>query len=71
MPGQPCTIAVDIGTTTVKAVALTDTDERQIAQRRIPLDTWTDDAGAAEQDPAVVYDAVTGALAATAVEARR
>jgi gluconokinase len=71
MPGSSCTIAVDMGTTTAKVVALADAGERPLAHRRVTLDTRTGDDGTAEQDPVLAYEAVTMALAETVAETRR
>lgn len=61
MDQRSCTIGVDIGTTTVKAVAF-DPTGREIARAAEILELRHDEPGAAEQDPADVYAAVTQAL---------
>nr|MBF6591502.1 sugar kinase [Ktedonobacterales bacterium] len=67
---QPgCTIGVDMGTTTVKAVAF-DMDGREIARAAEALTLWQDETGAAAQDAAEVYTATTGTLARVAADAR-
>jgi gluconokinase len=65
-PGAACTIALDLGTTTLKAIALADADGQELAQAQAPVALRTDATGAAEQDPAAVYDAATGVVAQVA-----
>ena len=65
-PGTACTIGVDLGTTTLKAVALADSDGRELARAQAPIALRTDATGAAEQDPVAVYDAATDVLAQVA-----
>lgn len=68
---QPgCVIGLDMGTTSVKAVAFDD-DGRELAQAAAGLTLFHDEDGAAEQDPAAVYDALLSALAATVAQARQ
>ena len=65
--GQPtATIGVDLGTTTIKAIAFADDGDHEIAEARdtVALDTGAD--GAAEQDAEAVADAATRVLARVA-----
>ena len=64
-----CTIGSDIGTSSVKAIAF-DASMQEIAQAAERVESWHDDAGAAEQDPMVVYQAVMKVLTKTAQEAQ-
>jgi sugar (pentulose or hexulose) kinase len=55
-----CTIGIDIGTSSVKAIAF-DANMQEIAHAAEKVESWHDDAGAAEQDPMVVYYDVASA----------
>lgn len=68
---QPgCVIGLDMGTTSVKAVAFDD-GGRELTQSAVGLELFHDEEGAAEQDPSAVYDALVSALAATVAHARQ
>jgi len=64
-----CTIGVDIGTTSVKAIAF-DAHLQEITSAAEKVESRHDDAGAAEQDPLAVYQSLTNALSKAAHEAR-
>src|SRR5579872_4264081 len=70
MAHSGCTIGIDIGTSSVKAIAF---DERiqEIAQAAEEVKSHHDDTGAAEQDPAEVYQSVENVLTRVAQEAQR
>jgi gluconokinase len=65
-----CTIGIDIGTSSVKAIAF-DAKMQEIAHAAEKVESWHDDAGAADQDPMVVYQTVMNVLTSTAQEVRR
>ncbi|HLX58538.1 MAG TPA: gluconokinase [Ktedonobacteraceae bacterium] len=65
-----CTIGIDIGTSSVKAIAF-DADMQAIAHAAEKVESWHDDAGAADQDPMVVYQSVMAVLISTSQEAQR
>jgi len=67
-PGS--TIGIDIGTSSVKAIAF-DAKMQEIAHAAEKVESRHDDAGAAEQDPVLVYQAVMNVLTSTAQEAQR
>jgi gluconokinase len=58
---MPCTVGLDLGTSSVKAAALT-ADGRQVAHAAETLSQRHDEPGAAEQDPELVYQAAMRAL---------
>src|SRR3984893_10534139 len=62
-----CTIGIDIGTSSVKAIAF-DANMQEIAHMAEKVESKHDDAGAAEQDPMVVYRSVLNVLTRTAQE---
>jgi gluconokinase len=66
-PGRPCTIGLDIGTTTVKALAFDQSGQR-IAGSSAEVTTLLQDENA-EQDPDHVYSLCVGVLAQTAASA--
>ena len=55
------TIGIDIGTSSVKAIAF-DAHMQEIAHAAEEVKSHHDDAGAAEQDPGVVYSSVVHVL---------
>jgi gluconokinase len=61
MAPLPCTVGLDLGTSSVKAAAFAD-DGRQLARAAEPLKQRHDEPGAAEQDPEYVYQAAMRAL---------
>lgn len=65
-----CTIGIDIGTSSVKAIAF-DPHMREIAHAAEEVKSHHDDAGAAEQDPKAVYLSVMNVLCSAAQEAQR
>ena len=65
-----CTIGIDIGTSSVKAIAF-DATMRALAHAEEEVESWHDDAGAAEQDPKLVYQSVMNVLTRTAQETQR
>src|ERR1700686_1663684 len=65
-----CTIGIDIGTSSVKAIAF-DANMQEIAHMAEKVESKHDDAGAAEQDPMVVYRSVLNVLTRTAQETQR
>lgn len=65
-----CTIGIDIGTSSVKAIAF-DTHMREIARAAEEVKSYHDDKGAAEQDPQAVYQSVMHVLSSTAQDAQR
>jgi gluconokinase len=64
-----CTIGVDIGTTSVKAIAF-DARLQEITSAAEKVESRHSEVGAAEQDPLAVCQAVTSALSQTAQKAR-
>jgi gluconokinase len=67
---RACTIGVDLGTTNAKVIAF-DLNGQAIARADAPIELFHDEPGAAEQDPAAIYAAVTDALARAATQARQ
>ncbi len=65
-----CTIGIDIGTSSVKATAF-DAHMQEIARASEEVKSHHDDAGAAEQDPKIVYQSVMNVLIKTSQEAQR
>src|SRR5947207_15300270 len=65
-----CTIGIDIGTSSVKSIAF-DANMQEIAHAAEKVESWHDDAGSAEQDPMVVYQAVMNVLSNTAQQVQR
>src|SRR5579871_1839816 len=65
-----CTIGIDIGTSSVKAIAF-DPHMREITHAAEEVKSHHDDAGAAEQDPKTVYQSVMNVLSSAAQEAQR
>jgi gluconokinase len=65
-----CTIGIDIGTSSVKAIAF-DAHMREIAHAAEEVKSHHDDAGAAEQDPNVVHQSVVHVLTRASQEAQR
>jgi gluconokinase len=70
MAHQSCTIGIDLGTSSVKAIAF-DANMHEISSAAQSIESRHDDAGAAEQDPPTVYQAATGTLSQVAQQARR
>src|SRR5438874_8601534 len=70
MVHQSCTIGIDLGTSSVKAIAF-DANVHEISSAAEKIESRHDDAGAAEQDPQAVYQAATGVLSQAAQEAQR
>lgn len=64
-----CTIGIDIGTSSVKAIAF-DAKMQALAHAEEQVESWHDDAGAADQ-PMVVYQSVMAVLTRTAQETQR
>lgn len=65
---RTCTIGLDVGTTSAKALAL-DEQERIVGQGQVPVHTEHDADGAARQDPNAVAEAALGALHQAALAA--
>ena len=65
-----CTIGIDIGTSSVKAIAF-DAHMQEIAHAAEEVKSHHDDAGAAEQEPGVVYSSVVHVLTRASQEAQR
>ena len=65
-----CTIGIDIGTSSVKAIAF-DAHMQEIAHAAEEVKSHHDDAGAAEQDPKLVHQSVMNVLTRAAQEAQR
>jgi gluconokinase len=65
-----CTIGIDIGTSSVKAITF-DPHMREIAHAAEEVKSHHDDAGAAEQDPKAVYQSVMNVLSSAAQDAQR
>lgn len=65
-----CTIGIDIGTSSIKAIAF-DAHMREIARAAEEVKSHHDDAGAAEQDPNIVYASVMNVLTRAAQQAQR
>ncbi|MBA3519641.1 MAG: gluconokinase [Rhizobiales bacterium] len=71
MSEKTCTIGIDMGTTTLKAVAFADEDGSKIARARDNVDLVTDETGTAEQDAEALYDGLTAVVAEVVAEAGR
>ena len=65
-----CTIGIDIGTSSVKAIAF-DAHMQEIARAAEEVKSHHNDAGAAEQSPKIVYSSVMNVLTRAAQEAQR
>ena len=65
-----CTIGIDIGTSSVKAIVF-DAHMREIAHAAEEVKSHHDDEGAAEQDPKTVYKSVMNVLSGAAQDAQR
>ena len=65
-----CTIGIDIGTSSVKAIAF-DPHMREIAHAAEEVKSHHNDEGAAEQDPKTVYQSVMHVLSRAAQDAQR
>ena len=65
-----CTIGIDIGTSSVKAIAF-DVRMKEITHAAEEVKSHHDDEGAAEQDPEAVYQSVVNVLTRVAQEAQR
>ena len=70
MDARRCAIGVDLGTTSLKAVAF-DGDGQEIARANRAVARTSSEEGAAEQDPQAVVQAADEALAEVTAEARR
>jgi gluconokinase len=70
MSDMSCVVGLDMGTTSVKAVAF-DADGHEITRASAAVETQHDDSGAAEQDPAQVYNGLTESLAHVATEVQK
>lgn len=68
MTDQRCTIGLDIGTTSLKAVAYL-ADGTQVLEHSTLIDTMNDEIGAATQDPEAIYQAVMASLQSAVTEA--
>ncbi len=69
MADHICTIGIDLGTSSVKAIAF-DATMHEISSAAQNVESRHDDEGAAEQDPPAVYQAATVALSQAAQQAR-
>lgn len=69
MTSRACTIGLDVGTTSVKAMGF-DEHGRELVRASTDVPTVGDDRGAAEQDPTVVYTAVMDVLGRATVGLR-
>jgi gluconokinase len=65
-----CTIGIDIGTSSVKAITF-DAKMQEIAHAEEKVESKHDDEGAAEQDPVIVYQSVMHVLTRSAQETQR
>lgn len=70
MDGRRCTIGMDLGTTSLKAVAFAD-DDHDIARANRDVERRLDEDGAAEEDPEAVAQAATDALAEVTAAVQR
>ena len=70
MEDRRCTVGMDLGTTSLKAVAF-DLDGKEIARAGGEVERTSSEEGAAEEDPRAVATAATGALAAVVADAKR
>ena len=70
-PRPAATIGVDLGTTTIKAIAFADDGDGEIAEAKETVGLHTDAEGSAEQDADEVVQAATAVLARVAGSARR
>jgi gluconokinase len=65
-----CTVGMDLGTTSLKAVAF-DLDGQEIVRAGREVERTSSEEGAAEEDPRAVASAATDALAHVVADARR
>jgi gluconokinase len=70
METRRCTLGMDLGTTSLKAVAF-DADGAEIARANREVTRTASEEGAAEEDPETVAQAVTEALAEVVTNAQR
>jgi len=70
MEARRCTVGMDLGTTSLKAVAF-DLDGQEIARAGREVERASSEEGAAEEDPRAVATAATDALAAVVADAKR
>ncbi|WAH36913.1 gluconokinase [Alicyclobacillus dauci] len=70
MTNKTCTIALDIGTTSLKAVAYL-ADASQLSSRSMLVETDRDGNGKAIQDPKAIYESVMKALAEVCEDTRK
>ena len=70
MDARRCTVGMDLGTTSLKAVAF-DGDCQEIARASRAVERTSSEEGAAEQDPHAVVQAAHDALAEVTAEAQR
>lgn len=70
MVQQFCTVGIDIGTTSIKTLAIND-DGQEIGRRSFHLEMIHHEEGAAEQDPVAVYHAVLMALSVLVPQIKR
>lgn len=68
MASQSCVVGLDMGTTSLKALAF-DASGREVGRGGAALQTWHDDTGAAEQDAEHVFQAALAALAQATAQA--
>ncbi len=70
MEVRRCTVGMDLGTTSLKAVAFAF-DGQEIARAGREVERTSSEAGAAEEDPRAVATAATDALASVVADAKR
>ncbi|HEX5439520.1 MAG TPA: FGGY family carbohydrate kinase, partial [Ktedonobacterales bacterium] len=70
MEDRRCTVGMDLGTTSLKAVAF-DLDGKEIARASREVERASSEEGAAEEDPRAVATAATDALATVVADAKR
>lgn len=70
MEAHRCTIGLDLGTTSLKAVAF-DLNGQEVARANREVERTSSEEGAAEEDPQAVAQAMTDALADVVVQAQR
>jgi gluconokinase len=70
MEDRRCTVGMDLGTTSLKAVAF-DLDGKEIARAGREIERSSSEEGAAEEDPRAVATAATDALTAVVADAKR
>ncbi len=70
MEDRRCTVGMDLGTTSLKAVAF-DLDGQEIARASREVERSSSEEGAEEEDPRAVATAATDALAAVVADAKR